>query len=179
MEVREHPGRDPFKILRFLVLIFFAAWFHPHPQSLDTKPKYQPPSRRGGFQLYRSPPQCRLSRSVKSRHPRLKKLIRYLATLAPQSRGNWKGQCRETKYEGREEGVSSCREKEKAKEKERKRNRIREIKRGTREGYRWEDYEGWSCSDYIRQPPRKTSGHFVFPFSLPPRHIISLPSEYE
>lgn len=25
MEVREHPGRDPFKILRFLVLIFFAA----------------------------------------------------------------------------------------------------------------------------------------------------------
>lgn len=23
--VREHPGRDPFKILRFLVLIFFAA----------------------------------------------------------------------------------------------------------------------------------------------------------
>lgn len=25
MEMREHPGRDPFKILRFLVLIFFAA----------------------------------------------------------------------------------------------------------------------------------------------------------
>lgn len=42
MEMREHPGRDPFKILRFLVLIFFAAWFHPH-SDLDTKPKYQPP----------------------------------------------------------------------------------------------------------------------------------------
>lgn len=25
MEVCEHPGRDPFEILRFLVLIFFAA----------------------------------------------------------------------------------------------------------------------------------------------------------
>lgn len=25
VEVCEHPGRDPFKILRFLVLIFFAA----------------------------------------------------------------------------------------------------------------------------------------------------------
>lgn len=25
MEMREHPGRDPFKNLRFLVLIFFAA----------------------------------------------------------------------------------------------------------------------------------------------------------
>lgn len=30
----------------------------------------------------------RLSRSVKSQHPRLKKLIRYLGVLAPQSRGD-------------------------------------------------------------------------------------------
>lgn len=88
------------------------------PSPPDTKPKYQPPSRRGGFQLYRGPPQCRLSRSVKSRHPRLKKLIRYLAALAPQSRGNWKGQCRETKYEGGEKGIFVSRERERKRKKQ-------------------------------------------------------------
>lgn len=118
MEVREHPGHDPFKILRFLVLIFFAAWFHPHPQPRHQAEVPTPESPRR-FPTVPGPPQCRLSRSVKSRHPRLKKLIRYLAALAPQSRGNWKGQCRETKYEGEEKGIFvSTRERERRRKKQ-------------------------------------------------------------
>lgn len=101
---------------------------------------------------------ARLSRSgVKSRHPRLKKLIRYLGVLAPQSRGgDWKKKGtmpRDEIYMGEGGGGnSSSLLLEGTPTTVRRRLRRRAGRRGP-------------ASDYIRQPPRKTSGHLrLFPF---------------
>lgn len=109
----QEPSVPRFNFLRGLISPSFRSR---HQAKVRTPPKSG--ASREGFWLRRDPPQCRLSRSVKSRHPRLKKLIRYPAVLAPQSHGDWKGQCRETKYEirRREKGFVSMRKGEGEKE---------------------------------------------------------------